>query len=148
MATNIYSDFSIFFIHHWQLSLAFLIIAGVWIGFELRYTFNGVPKLTPKEAILLMNRESPIILDVRDITHFTKSHINGAMNIPLVDLNQGNGKLDKHKNQTVLLVCEQGMQAGMAAQTLLKQNFRKLVILKGGMQAWFAESLPVVKGHR
>ena len=143
-----YSDLSLFLIHHWQLSIAFLVVLGVWIGFELRFTFNGIPRLSPQGATLLINRESPIILDIRDNTRFAKNHIQGAMNIPIVDLPQGNGKLDQHKDKTILLVCEQGMQAGQAAQILQKQGHQKLAILKGGMQAWVADSLPVVKGAR
>lgn len=145
---NFYSDFSIFLIHHWQLSIAFLVVLGVWIGFELRFTFNGVSRLTPQTATLLINRESPVILDVRDNTHFAKSHLAGAINIPIVDLPQGHGKLEQHKEKTILLVCEQGMQAGQAAQILHKQGYTKLAILKGGMQAWLADNFPVVKGTR
>jgi rhodanese-related sulfurtransferase len=143
-----YHELSAFLIHHWQLSLAFIVILGIWIGLELRYTFNGVPQLTPPEATLLINREDPVILDVRDISHFTKNHIQGAINIPIVDLPQGHGKLEQHKEKKFLLVCQQGMQSGQAAQILHKQGFQHLVILKGGMQSWLADSMPVVKGNK
>lgn len=131
---------------HWWLSSAFIIVAGIWIGFELRYTLNGIPRLTVSAAVLLINRHNPIILDVRDFNHFDQGHIQGALNIPIVDLPQGNGKLDKDKNRAVLLVCEQGMQSGKAAQLLLKQGLKNLSILQGGLQAWLKDGLPVVTG--
>ena len=144
---NFYSELSLFLIQHWWLSSAFIIVAGIWAGIELRYTFSGIPKLTPTQAVMLMNREEPIILDVRDFTHFDKSHLQGAINIPIVDLPQGNGKLDQNKSRKILLICEQGMQSGKATSILTKQGFTNLSILKGGFQAWLAEGLPVVKGR-
>jgi len=140
-------ELTAFFLLHWWLSLGFLIVLSVWIGVELRYTFNGVPKLSSAEATLMINRDDPVILDVRDITHFTKSHIRGAINIPIVDLSQGNGKLEQHKERQLLLVCAQGIQAGQAAQILYKQGYKKLAVLKGGMQSWLSDNMPVVKGH-
>ena len=143
-----YSEISLFLVHHWQLSLAFIVILGVWVGLELRYTFNGTPQLSPTQATLLINREEPVILDVRDISSFTKGHLPSAINIPIVDLPQGNAKLEQHKDRHILLVCAQGMQSGQAAQLLHKQGFQKLSILKGGMQNWLAEGMPMVKGHK
>jgi rhodanese-related sulfurtransferase len=145
---NFYSELSVFLIQHWQLSIAFVAVAGIWAGFELRYTFNGVPKLSPTQATLLINRQEAMIVDVRDNSNFAKGHLQGAINIPIVDLPQGNGRLDKNKDKEILIVCQQGMQSGQAAATLKKQGFTKISILKGGVQAWSAEHLPVVKGTR
>lgn len=145
---NFYSTLSLFFIQHWWLSSAFITVAGIWLGLELRYTFNGIPRLSASAAVLLINRNNPIILDVRDFTHFDKSHIADSLNIPLVDLPQGNGKLDQDKSRAILLVCEQGMQSGKAAQILLKQGLKNLSILQGGIQAWIKDGMPVVKGSK
>ena len=145
---NFYSEISLFLIQHWWLSTAFIVVAGVWLGLELRYTFNGIPRLTASAAVLLINRKNPIILDVRDFAHFDKNHILNALNIPIVDLPQGNGKLDQNKDRDILLVCEQGAQSGKAAQILLKQGLKNLSILQGGIQAWMKEGMPVVKGTK
>ena len=145
---NFYSELSLFLIQHWWLSSAFIIVASIWVGMELRFTFNGIPKLTAAAAVLLINRKNPIILDVRDFNHFAKMHMQDALNIPIVDLPQGNGKLNQDKNREILLVCAQGLQSGKAAQILLKQGLQHLSILKGGMQAWVADGMPVVKGTK
>lgn len=146
--TSFTNEFIPFLVQHWQLSLAFIAVLGFWLGFEMRYTFIGVPQLSPTEATMLINRQEPIIVDVRDNTNFAKGHIKGAINIPIVDLPQGNGRLDNHKEKDILIICNQGMQAGQAAKTLRKQGFTKLHILKGGMQAWNTENLPTAKGVR
>jgi len=145
---NFYSTLSLFLIQHWWLSAAFIIVASIWAGMELRFTFNGIPRLAASAAVLLINRNNALILDVRDFNHFAKTHIQDALNIPIVDLPQGNGKLDQDKDRAILLVCEQGLQSSKAAQILLKQGLKHLSILKGGMQAWIADGMPVVKGTK
>ena len=143
---NFYSELSVFLTQHWWLALGFLAVAAAWIVMEIQFNFVGIPRLVPSEAILLINRESPIILDVRDFTHFDQGHISNALNIPLVDLPQGNGKLSQNKDRKILLVCEQGLQSNKAVHILKKQGFNNLFILKGGVQAWRSENLPLIKG--
>ncbi len=143
---NFFSELSLFLIQHWPLAAAFIIALFIWIGFEFRLSFSGIPQLNPSDATLFMNRRDVFIVDVRDFTSYEKGHITQAINIPIVDLNKGNGKLDAHKERPILLVCAQGNQALAAANTLKKQGFGELSILKGGMSAWLQESLPIVKG--
>jgi len=143
---NFFSDFSIFVIQHWPLVTAFVIALFVWLGFELRLSFSGIPQLTPSAATMLINRSEAFIVDVRDFSSFEKGHITQAINIPIVDLAKGHGKLDAHKERPILLVCAAGNQALQAANTLKKMGFGQLHILKGGMSAWLQESLPIVKG--
>ena len=48
----------------------------------------------------------------------------------------------------MVTVCESGMRCGTAARALRAAGFSKVVNLRGGMQAWRAESLPVVKAEK
>ena len=41
--------------------------------------------------------------------------------------------------------CESGMRSSAAGRVLRAQGFAKVVNLQGGMQAWRAENLPVVR---
>lgn len=142
---DLFSQLSVFLITHWQLSGAFIIVLGLLVGFEMRHIFNGIPQLTPQQATMLINRQEPMIVDVRDINHYMTSHIANALNIPFVDLPQGHGRLEQHKDKPILLVCAQGNQALQAAAILKKQGYQQINILKGGMQAWQSEGLPLAK---
>ena len=115
---HFFSDFSLFVIQHGLLVGAFVIALFVWLGFEFRLSFSGIPQLAPSAATLLINRVEAFIVDVRDFTSFEKGHISQAINIPIVDLAKGNGKLDTHKERPILLVCATGNQALQAANTL------------------------------
>jgi rhodanese-related sulfurtransferase len=145
---NLFSEISVFVVQHWLLVAAFVLALFVWLGFEFRLSLSGIPQLTPNDASLLINREEAMVVDVRDFMHFGKGHIQGAINIPIVDLAKGHGKLDQHKEKPVLLVCAQGNQALQAATTLKKQGITRLNILKGGMQAWLQEGFPVSRGMK
>lgn len=143
---SFFSDLSVFVVQHWPLVAGFVIVLFVWIGFECRLVFSGIPQLSPTQATLLINREECFILDIRDFFSYEKGHLSCAINVPMVDLSKGHGSLEAHKERPILLICAQGNQALQAAKILHKQGFLRLNLLKGGMRAWLQDGLPVVKG--
>jgi len=68
-----------------------------------------------------------------------------ARNVPSADLSQSVETLKKYREKPVLTCCETGMTASAAARTLREQGFSKVASLRGGLQAWRAESLPLVR---
>ena len=54
------------------------------------------------------------------------------------------GELSKEK--PVVVYCESGMASGTAARALRAGGFNKVVTLRGGLQSWRQENLPLVKG--
>ena len=53
--------------------------------------------------------------------------------------------LKRFKEKIVITCCETGMRSQAAARVLQSQGFTKVVNLRGGLQAWRAENLPLVK---
>jgi rhodanese-related sulfurtransferase len=51
----------------------------------------------------------------------------------------------KQKSKVLLVVCDTGTSSGRAAGTLRKAGFENAFSLKGGLNAWRTENLPVVK---
>jgi len=66
-----------------------------------------------------------VIVDVRTREEYVKSHIKGALNIPLFDLEY---YIDFLKDKEVLLYCDTGHRAAMAAEHLRKQGIKARVI--------------------
>lgn len=64
----------------------------LWPG--LRRSASGVVDLSPTEAVMLINREHPLVLDVRDPAEFAGGHIADARNIPLNELANRLAELD------------------------------------------------------
>ncbi len=99
-------------------------------------------KLTMLQATQLMNTGKTLVLDVRDAEQFTTAHLRDARNIPLKELAQRIGELDKFKSKSVIVVCQTGTQSAKAEGVLKKAGFSEVHGLTGGIAAWQAQGLP------
>ena len=106
---------------------------------------SGVANLAATEAVMLMSRSKPLILDVRDATEFATGHIQGAKNIPLAELAGRIKEIEKFKDKPVLVHCQKGMRAKGACSILKAQQFSQLNNLQGGLDAWVEAKMPLIK---
>ena len=97
------------------------------------------------EATQLMNREHGIVLDVRDAASYAAGHVIGARNVPLAELEQRAGELDKLRARPVIVLCETGSTSGRAVSLLKARGFERAVTLAGGFRGWQQGGLPVEK---
>ena len=111
----------------------------------LKKNADGVPNLSPADAVTLINRSNAIVLDVRDDSEFAGGHIAEAVHIPLTSLNDRLAELKKYKNKPILVNCQRGMRSAKACTILHKAEFTQVHNLDGGLLAWVAAKLPVVK---
>ena|SRR5258708_7222623 len=84
-------------------------------------------------------------VDVRSPSEFAAGHIPGAANIPLDELEARLRDISNEK--PVLLICQSGKRAAMAAEFLEKCH-GEIVLLDGGTKAWSAAGLPLVQSVR
>jgi glyoxylase-like metal-dependent hydrolase (beta-lactamase superfamily II)/rhodanese-related sulfurtransferase len=89
------------------------------------------------------NCPDTLILDVREHSTFEKSHLAGAINIPRgqLELRVNDKLLDP--TQRIVVYCEEGQIAILAAATLREMGFGRAVALDGGMQAWQTAGYPL-----
>lgn len=106
---------------------------------------GGVANLAPSEAVILINRSNALVLDVRGDAEFAAGHITDARHIPLAKLAERIKELEKFKDKPILVNCQSGVQTGKACDILRKHEFTKVHNLQGGLNAWIAAKLPVVK---
>jgi rhodanese-related sulfurtransferase len=97
------------------------------------------------QATQLINQGKALILDVRDPYDFSSGHVREAKNIPIKDLQQRIGELEKFKSKSVIVVCSSGMQSSKAVAQLKKAGFNEVYSLSGGLSAWQAQGLPTAK---
>ncbi len=137
-----------FISHHWVLVL-FAVLAFIWVIVEeARRQAGGSTSINPQETIYKMNHEEAIILDIRDSALFVEGHITGAINLPKKELEADVKKLEKYRAKPIIIVCRSGRTAVDALSLLKKNNFDKLYLLTGGMEAWNNAGLPLVKGAK
>lgn len=106
---------------------------------------SGVTNVSATEAVLLLNRAKPLILDVRDEAEFAAGHIQGAKHIPVAELLTRVKEIEKFKNKPVLIHCQKGMRSKGACSILKGQQFEQLHNLQGGLDAWLDANLPLIK---
>lgn len=84
-------------------------------------------------------------IDVRSASEFAAGHVPGAVNIPLDEIESRIG--DISIDHPVLLICQSGKRAAMAAE-LLERCPVEIALLEGGTKAWAAAGLPLVRSVR
>ena len=77
-----------FLIANWFLILAALVSGGLLLWPLV--TGGGLSGgLKPTDAVLLINREKAVVVDVCGADEFAAGHVTGARNIPLPELGPG-----------------------------------------------------------
>jgi len=99
----------------------------------------------PTEAVLLINREKAVLIDVCEPAEYAQGHAMGSKNIPLGQLESQLPLLVKNKGLPVILVCQVGGRASRAAAQAKKLGYDRAQALSGGLKAWREASLPVEK---
>jgi rhodanese-related sulfurtransferase len=102
-------------------------------------------RATALQVTQMLNRGKTTVLDVRSGDEFAAGHLRDAKNIPLADLSNRIGELDKAKNRTVVVVCQSGTRSDKAVRQLAAAGFADVWSLDGGVTAWQAAGLPVTK---
>ena len=135
-----------FILNHWQLSLAFMIIFVLALGNELYSQKKRAKELSTTAAIEMINNEQAIIIDIRDQPTFRAGHITDAVHASIEDFSQQ--RMDKYKTKPIILVCAKGLQSATLAAKLRTQGFTQPFVLSGGIAAWQAADLPLIKGKK
>ncbi|GAB4170199.1 MAG: rhodanese-like domain-containing protein [Rhodocyclaceae bacterium] len=110
---------------------------------SIRGRAGGVPRLSPVQATLLINREDAILVDVREQDEFVRGHIPNSRHIPLTQFDKRIDELDKFKSRPVIINCQSGHRSHSACGALRKRGFEKVFSLEGGVSAWEQAGLPL-----
>lgn len=103
-------------------------------------------RVTPQEARDAVAAGRSTLVDVRRYDDYLNGHADGAVCIPLAELERRAGELPR--DTPVDLVCRLGNSSGIALQKLQALGFENAANVAGGMEAWKAAGLPVVKRVR
>jgi len=132
--------------NHEALSALFVILLLGVIVTQLEPLFRKYKELTPAGLTLLINRESPLLVDLSAYADFEKMHVPGAKHVAVSQFDPEHKDLSKAKELAVVVMDKDGRGADKAAQRLVKAGFAKVYTLGGGVLAWQQAQLPVAKG--
>ncbi len=132
---------------HPMLSLALAGLTVAIIFTEIRRLTRGYKALKPAELPLVANQPGALVVDLSAIADFEKGHIAGSRNIIPSQFDPAGKLLSGARQSPVVTVCRNGMASADAAAKLKKAGFEQVHWLDGGIAAWQAAGLPLVKGR-
>jgi len=134
------------FIQENILLIGLVLGSGVMLLFpSMQKSASGVANISSAEAVTLINRSHAVVVDVRDKAAFEEGHIAQAKSFPLAELDKRLAELKKYKDKPILVNCQRGVNGVKACELLTKAEFSQVSHLKGGLDAWIKEKMPIVK---
>lgn len=128
---------------HGQLSLALVIILLAIFISEFLAQKKRARELSPTDAVNMINHERAVVVDIRSLDLYNQGHILGAIRSSEEDFTQK--RMNKYQSKPLILVCARGISSATLATKLKAQGFENVQVLAGGITAWQAAGLPVVK---
>ena len=123
----------IFFIS--TMILYWIAMAGLFISFAYSkgWILADFEFINAKQAIVRLADESNItLLDVRTVKEYKEKHLKNAINIPVQRLDSSLSRLEKVKNQRIIVYCRSGSRSIKASRILEKNGFTPLNV-EGGI---------------
>ena len=78
-----------------------------------------------KEAMEVYKKANALLIDVRTPEEYRKEHIDGAINIPVYEIdNKKNEIIDQHK--VILVYCSTGKRSKIVKQILMQNGYKNV----------------------
>lgn len=108
-----------------------------------------VPAVSVREAWKRLSEKGentpPALIDVRETWEYEGVHAQGAVNIPLSQLQQRQAEVPRDRE--VLFICQMGGRSLMATRYMREQGVQQGVNVDGGTDDWQREGLPTQTGR-
>lgn len=135
--------------------VAFLVAAGAFAqpahnaGTEAMAAFiaeasqAGWLQIAPAEAFDFIEQVEPFILDVRRPDEYAAGFVEGAVNIPLAELDGRIAELPQDLNAPFLVYCAVGIRGNFGLTYLKMLGYTNVRNIRSGFGAWTEAGLPV-----
>jgi len=125
--------------------IALLVVSGAALFLPTLSTLISGKGLSPTEATIWINRRKAYVFDLRPEEAFKAGHLPGAKNLEAATLTAGLEKTKLDRKHPVVLVCETGADSRKVLAQVKNLGFAEVAILDGGVKAWKAAALPLIK---
>jgi rhodanese-related sulfurtransferase len=95
-----------------------------------------------------MKAQGALLLDVREPEEYEQGHAPGSVLIPLGQLKTRLQEIRAFDAKPVVVICRSGRRSAQAADMLSQAGFTAVYNVQGGMNAWEAAALPIIKGSK
>ena len=83
---------------------------------------------------IMRNNKNVILIDVRSEQEYREGHLNGAINIPVYEMQYRAEKEIKNKNTIIIAYCTAGLRSRKAINILRKLGYKNLYNVEDGIR--------------
>jgi len=120
-----------------------LTLDGEWDAID-----GGTQEISAEDLRVMLEIEEgedlPVIVDVRESSEWSTGYIDGALHIPLDQLEMRSADVDR--DRVVVLYCASGMRSIDGSYVLKRAGFPRVQSLAGGIAAWRSAGHDVTGG--
>lgn len=131
--------------NHVFLVTLFIAVLFLFLFTAYKQASDGLKSVNVEQLTRLVNQQNAKLVDVRPAEAYAQGHIVNAINIPMEDITSGKAKLDGLKKRPVVVYCQMGRTSLKACQSLQNAGIESAFSLKGGINAWLNDKLPLSK---
>lgn len=128
-----------FLITNWFLVLPLVVAISLFFYSE---NSRKATKLDPQEVIFQLNNKDALLIDLRNEKEFSKGKISQAIYVG-PDLENCKKEIEKNSEKPIVLFCQNGKKSDEFSKEL-KKSGTDTFILKGGINSWTADGLPLL----
>jgi rhodanese-related sulfurtransferase len=92
---------------------------------------------------LIKDKPNLVILDVRTVSEYEEGHIEGAINIPVQELEDRIEEISK--KDKLLVYCRTGNRSSQAINILESSGFTKIFHMYNGITGWKNAGYPIIQ---
>ena len=128
-----------FLITNWFLVLPLVVAISLFFYSE---NSRKATKLDPQEVIFQLNNKDALLIDLRNEKEFSKGKISKAIYVG-PDLENCKKEIEKNLDKPIVLFCQNGNKSDEFSKES-KKSGTDTFILKGGINSWTADGLPLL----
>ena len=128
-----------FLVTNWFLVLPLVVAISLFFYSE---NSRKATKLDPQEVIFQLNNKDALLIDLRNEKEFSKGKISQAIYVG-PDLENCKKEIEKNLDKPIVLFCQNGNKSDEFSKEL-KKSGTDTFILKGGINSWTADGLPLL----
>jgi len=124
-----------------KIFMVLAIVLGVVFAVQQLQAADGVDVKQAQS----MNQQGALLLDVRESDEYAAMHAPNAKLIPLGQLGSRLQEIAAYKDKPIVVMCRSGRRSAQAVSLLQQAGYTQVSNVKGGIQAWQADGLEVVR---
>ena len=99
-------------------------------------------KATEAKSLLAANK-NVFLLDVRTPDEFRQGRLQGAVLIPINEVERRIGEIPR--NRPIVVYCAVGSRSGLVAGFLSRKGYREVYNISDGIVAWYRNGFPILR---